>query len=197
MADNGASAAGSAPAPDEEPLHLTREEAASAIGVSLPTMDRLIRAGGDRFVVEVGSNGRPYKIDAAKLKAYRQERVEEDAAAELRHKERLRQVEMDLLGGEALGESGLSAEQRKKVWDEQLTLNKLRRERGELVELSRAERAYERRIMYVNQFMIGLPDTLARLLNWDPATTKVCVEQMETIRRTLALELSERNFLDD
>lgn len=51
--------------------------------------------------------------------------------------------------------------------------------------------------MYVNQFMIGLPDTLARLLNWDPATTKVCVEQMETIRRTLALELSERNFLDD
>jgi hypothetical protein len=197
MADNAAApVAGSAPDP-EEPLYLTREEAAQAVNVSLPTMDRMIRAAGDLFVVEYGSNGRPYKIDAAKLKAYRSQREAEDAAAEERHKERVRQVELELIGGEARGESTLNAEQRKKVWDEQLTLNKLRQQRGELVELSRAEHAYERRIMYINQFMIGLPDTLARLLNWDSNTTKVCTEQMETIRRTLALELSERSFLDD
>lgn len=180
-----------------EAILLTRDEAAALHRVSLPTIDRWIRAGGDQCVIEWGSNGRPYQIDPEKLKAWRECRAAEAEDADRRRQERLKQMEMDLLGGTpGGGEMSLSAEQRIKLWQEQLLANKVRRERGELVEVGRAEQAYEARIKLVADFLRGLPDVLARRLGWDPETTAACAETVEAAQERLARMLMEERFLD-
>jgi phage terminase Nu1 subunit (DNA packaging protein) len=185
---------------EEAPIFLTREEAAALHKVSLPTLDRWIRSGGEQFVAEWGGNGRPYKIDPEKLRAWRECRATEEADEERRRQARLAQMEMELVGGNA-GEGGasggmLSAEQRIKLWQEQLLANKVRRERGELVEVGRAEQAYENRLKLVADFLRGLPDVLARRLGWDAETTAACAESVEAIQERLARMLMEERFLD-
>jgi phage terminase Nu1 subunit (DNA packaging protein) len=181
----------------EAPLYLTRQEAAEAFKVSLPTLDRWIRDGGDRFIAERGGNGQAYQIDAGKLRAYLDAREVEEAEAARQRQEKIRQFELSLLGGEAAGESGLTADQRIKLHQEQLLAMKVRRERGELVEVARAEKAYERRMQLVADFMASMPDNLARRLNWDAATTEACAEAVDAFREGLAQMLMNENFLDD
>jgi excisionase family DNA binding protein len=187
-----------------ERLFLTREEAAELHKVSLPTIDRWIKSGGDAFVAEHGGNGRAYRIDAEKLKAWRECRaIEEQKEAEQR-RALLAQHELALTGG-ATGPGGaagtasagaLSADQRIKLWQEQLLQNKLRRERGELVEAALAEHAYEERMKLVVDFLRGLPDVMQRRLGWDAATTEICAEVVEGIQENLARMLMEEGLLD-
>jgi excisionase family DNA binding protein len=180
-----------------EPLLLSREEAAETFSVSLPTVDRWIRSGGDSFVAEYGGNGRPYRIDAAKLKAWREGRVAEEAEIERQRQARRQQLEMELTGG-AVGaaESELSAEQRLKVWQSELMADKLRRERGELVEVSRAEQAYEERLKLIADFLRSLPDALGRRLGWDVETTMLCAETIEGLQERVARMLIDERFLN-
>lgn len=194
-----------AEADDAEPVYLSRDEAAQVFNVSLPTIDRWIREAGDRdghaFVVEFGGNGRPYRIDATKIRSWREGRVAGEQEEERRRKEMLAQLEMDLLGGEvAPGEAGgnaLTVDQRTKLWNEQIILNKLRREREELVERSRAEAAAERRLKFLADFFKGLPDILARRLGWDAAVTAECAAQVEVVQERLARMLIDGDHLDD
>jgi len=187
-----------------EPLYLSREEAAELHKVSLPTVDRWIKSGGDAFIAEHGGNGRPYKIDADRLKAWRECRLAEEAAAQTKRHALLQQHELALIGGAtgpgaadgSASTGGLSADQRIKLWQEQLLQNKLRRERGELVEADQAERAYEERMKLIVDFLRGLPDVLARRLAWDAATTEICAEVVEGIQENLARMLMEESLLD-
>jgi excisionase family DNA binding protein len=181
-----------------EPLILSREEAARVMGVSLPTIDKWIRDDGTAFVEEFGGNGRPYRINAEKLKAWRDGRVIEEEKAEEKRRELLNQLEIQFTGGAVSpGESGgLTADHRIKLLNEQLLHHKVRRERGELVEASRAELAHETRLKLVADFLRGLPDVLARRMSWDPNTTKACAEQIEGLQERLARTLMEERFLD-
>ena len=119
-----------------ETLYLSREEAAELHKVSLPTIDRWIKIGGDQFVTEAGGNGRPYKIDAERLRAWRECRAVEEKEDEQKRRQLLAQHELALVGGAtgdgaATGQgstSGLSADQRIKLWQEQLLQNKVRQQ---------------------------------------------------------------------
>jgi len=181
----------------EAPLTLTREEAAEAFKVSLPTLDRWIRDGGDRFVVERGGNGRPYQIDPVKLRTYLEARETEEAEAARKRNERIAQLQMELIGGAVDGDDRLTADQKIKAHQAELLAVKLRQTRGELVEVARAERALERRLKFVADFMARMPDTLARRLNWDAATTELCAAEVSTFCEHLANELMHGDFLAD
>lgn len=186
-----------------ETLYLTREEAAELHKVSLPTIDRWIKLGGDQFVAEAGGNGRAYKIDAERLRAWRECRVIEEQEEEKKRRALLQQHELALVGGQtgeggqtgAASSGGLSADQRIKLWQEQLLQNKLRRERAELVETAAAERAYEEHMKLVADFLKGLPDVLARRLGWDPTTTQICEQTVEGLQEKLARMLMEEGLL--
>lgn len=184
-------------------LYLTREEAADLHKVSLPTIDRWIRSGGDQFVEEHGGNGKPYRIDADRLRAWRECIAVEEAEEAKRRQALLAQHELALAGGAngsgaqdgTASTGGLSADQRIKLWQEQLLQNKLRRERGELVEAAAAEREYEERMKLVADFLKGLPDVLARRLGWDADTTGMCEQVVEGLQEKLARMLMEETLL--
>lgn len=185
----------------DEPLYLNREEAAQAIGKSLPYLDKLIREAGSHFVHQMGGNGVPYQIDAAKLTAYLTSRAVAEEEEAQRRAQRVTQMEIELTGGSANLGGGdgavLAVDHRLKLWNEQKVLDGLRKSRGELVEVAAAEQAHERRLKFIAAFLRGLPDILGRRLNWDPETVIECADAVEAVQERLARELMEGRFLDD
>lgn len=183
-----------------DPIHLTRDEVARLYDKSLPTVDRWIADGGDQFVVEHGGQGKPYKIDAAKLRDYLTGVAQREAEAANRRREQIAQLEISLVGGAARGDGPagevLTSEQRIKLWQEQLLANKLRRERGELLAVEDVERAYENRMKLVAEFLRSLPDMLAKQLGWDGTTTEACADKVEALQNGLA-DLMMRDLLKD
>ncbi len=185
----------------DEPLYLNREQAAEAIGVTPPTLDKLIRRAGEHFVHKRGSNGDPYQIDSDKLKAFvLAERLAEDEEKQ-RNRERVQQMEIELTGGSSVAGSengaGLAVDHRLKLLNEARLSDAIRKERGELVEVARAEQAHERRLRFIADFLRSLPDILGRRLNWDAATVVECADTVEAVQERLARELMEARFLDD
>lgn len=183
-----------------EPIYLTRDDVVRIYGKSPPTVDRWISDGGDQFVVEHGGQGKPYKIDAQKLKDYLDGIAQREAEDANRRRAMIAQLEIGLVGGAVRGDGPageiLTSEQRIKLWQEQLLANKLRRERGELLAVEDVERAYENRMKLVAEFLRSLPDMLAKQLGWDGATTEACADKVEALQNGLA-DLMMKDLLKD
>jgi hypothetical protein len=182
-----------------ETVYLTREETAKAFNTSVITLDKWIEDGGDRFVVQYGGNGRPYQIDPLKLKDYLQAREAEERDREETKRKAIAQLELDAVGGETWGgaDQGLTTDQRKALWQEQILLNKVRKERGELVEAGAAEREYELRISLIGDFMRGMPDALAKRLGWDGETIAACRSMVDAMQERLARRLMREDPLKE
>ncbi|MCT2398516.1 hypothetical protein [Novosphingobium mangrovi (ex Huang et al. 2023)] len=141
-------------------LIVNMDEFSELCGVTPETMRGYVRAveGNPSWLVERGSRGRDYKIDAeGGLDWWRKRRAEESAAEDARQ-EQLQLLRADLLGDVAEGSDGLSlsGKQRREEYAAVLERIKLRRLMGELVErvdieerLSHASVECRRRLMQV------------------------------------------------
>jgi hypothetical protein len=182
-----------------ETVYLTREETAKAFNTSVITLDKWIEDGGDRFVVQYGGNGRPYQIDPLRLKDYLRAREIEERERDEAKRKAIAQLELDAVGGEnwAGDNQGLTTEQRRALWQEQILLNKVRKERGELVEAVAVEREYEIRISLIADFMRGMPDAMAKRLGWDGETLAACRSMVDAMQERLARRLMREDPLKE
>lgn len=110
---------------------------------SEPTMRGLIRDNPD-FPAKVGTNGKSYEIDVRAAIAWLQEREAKRVEAQRAHAEQVVQLGLELLGEGAaadVSQVGLSAEERRKLLEEELYAIKVAERRGELIRKADVEAA--------------------------------------------------------
>lgn len=136
------------------------DEFSELCGVTAETMRGYIKAveGNPAWLIERGSRGREYRIEAEGGIAWWRELREGEEIAEAGRKEQLQQLRMELIGEQAEGQTGLalSGRQRREEYGAAVDRIKLRRMMGELVErleledrLSHAAVECRRRLMQV------------------------------------------------
>lgn len=165
---------------------LNRDELAQAMGVSLPTVDRWVRDGCP--VMQRGGNGRPYAFDLGQVKAWRDGIVMEEQADERRRRELIAQQELELLGGV---DDGLTAKDRRAVMEAELVTNKVRRERGELVESAEVNLMLERLFRTIANNLQLIPSRLEKRLQLSPSVVAELQSAIDDIQEGVARELME------
>lgn len=170
----------------------SREETARVLGLSLPTFDRM-RHKGLPFRRE-GKNGRAYGYYLPEVHAWTTgKQVEEEEEKQRREKEQA-QAEMALLGGQATDErSGLTAEQRKKLYETELVEMKVRRERGELVDANALFARDEQVLGDLAKFLQSLPEAIGRELELDLGVIGALQEKIDKYQEELARKLMNNN----
>lgn len=120
------------------------EEFCAIPGVpSFPTVRKLIQNNPD-FPAKAGTNGKAYQIDVAKGIAWLQAQEESRVEEQRRHAEEVKQFGLELLGDGAatdLQQVGLTADERKKLLEEEFFAIKVREKRGELIRRAEIEAA--------------------------------------------------------
>lgn len=173
------------------PVFLNREELAYAEGVSLPTVDRWIKA--DCPVEEKGGNGRPYKFSLVKVRAWRRQCDEAAEAEDRRKREHIAQLSLPLEGGAVREEQRLNPKDRTAWLQAELLSNKARRERGELVEAMAVEAEFRATFKRIRIFLQSLPDALQRDLPWLGASEVAQLQDMlDRFQEDMARKLMER-----
>lgn len=148
------------------------------------------------FVSEWGANGRQYRIDFGRLVSHLDERERLAEEAEQRRRAEVAQIQMPLIGGEARGEHVIPADVRLDFARAESAMNKVRRERGELVEADRVEAADLLRMKFVATFLQGLPDYLGkRLPDLSPQAIAEVVVVVDEFQERLARFLMDGNIL--
>jgi hypothetical protein len=110
---------------------------------SEPTLRRLIKDNPD-FPANPGTNGVAYEIDVAAGVAWLKEREAKRVQVERDHAEKVRQLGLELLGEGAaadVSQVGLSAEERRKLLEEEFYAIKVAEKRGELIRKADIEAA--------------------------------------------------------
>ncbi len=168
-----------------------REETARALGVSLPTFDRLRQNGLPHR--REGGNGRPYGFYLPEVWGWREgvEAAEEEARRA--REDQVAQAQLLLVGGSAEGEYKLKPQERKQLYDAELLRNKARRERGELVERPALIARDQELFRILGQFLQALPEELARDLTWSTLETAACQERVDQFQERLARLLMDRD----
>lgn len=127
-----------------EPLIASLGEFAAIPGVpSEPTLRKLIREHPD-FPATPGTNGQAYEIDVAAGIAWLKAREARRIEAERAHAEKVRQLGLELLGEGAaadVSQAGLSAEERRKLLEEEFYAIKVAEKRRELIRKADVEAA--------------------------------------------------------
>lgn len=120
----------------ETPLIASLAEFAAIPGVpSEVTLRRLIKDNPD-FPANPGTNGVAYEIDVAAGVAWLKEREAKRIQLERDHAEKVRQLGLELLGESAAADierAGLSADERRKLLEEEFYAIKVAEKRGELI----------------------------------------------------------------
>lgn len=129
---------------DGERLIATLAEFAAIPGVpSEVTLRRLIKDNPD-FPAKPGTNGVAYEIEVAEGVAWLKARDERRITAEREHADAVRQLGLELLGGDAaadVDQAGLSASDRKVLLEEELYAIKVAEKRGDLIRKADIEAA--------------------------------------------------------
>ncbi len=119
-----------------EALIAKLHEFAAIPGVpSEPTLRRLIKENPD-FPANPGTNGQAYEIDVSAGIAWLKERDAKRVQSERDHAAQVRQLGLELLGDSSaadVSQVGISAEERRKLLEEELYAIKVAEKRGELI----------------------------------------------------------------
>ncbi len=163
---------------------LNRAQLAEAFGTSEPTIDRYRKDGMP--VLAEGTNGQAYQFQLSDCYAWRQAREAERQASNEAAEAAVRQMRMELLGGDSgNSEMGLSARERKELYETESAYNRLARERGELIPQGEVIELLDTVLSMVRNSITGLPDRLSR----DAALTGRQAEQAVVVTDDLLKEL--------
>ncbi|MBD8894030.1 DUF1441 family protein [Roseibium litorale] len=141
---------------------VNRAQLAEAFNTTEPTIDRMRRDGMP--VLEEGSNGRSYQFQLSDCYAWKMARESEKRAAEEQVADSVRQLRMELLGGDhnETAEQLFSPKQRKELYEAEHAYNKLAAMRGDLVPRGEVEGLFNKVFDLVRKAVNGMPDRLSR-----------------------------------
>lgn len=163
---------------------LNRAQLADALGLTEPTIDKMRKDGMP--VLQEGSNGQAYQFQLSACFAWKRARETEKQETDARIADTIRQMRMELLGGDAgSSEMALSPKQRKELYEVDHAYNRLAEQRGELVPRAEVVALLNRIFEAVRATVNGMPDRLSR----DAGLTGRQAEQAVAVADDLLTEL--------
>lgn len=146
---------------DVEDVVLNREQLADALRVSAPTIDVYRKAGMP--VITEGSNGRSYEFQLSDCYAWVQERREQEKTEDVRRKNAIRQMQLELLGADG-GDpySDLTMKQAQEAYKTEALYREAALARGEYMSKSRVSAMVTDIFQIYREGLGVLPDRLAR-----------------------------------
>ena len=167
---------------------LNRTELAKHLDTTEPTVDRWINDGIP--VYQTGSNGRSYKFLTSEVRAWMLARKEAAVAAEKRKALAVRQLKMELLGGNASkhAEADYTPKQCREIYELDALYREVAIARGELVPRRQIDTLLEGLMDIVRKSINGMPDRLAR----DAGLTGRQEEEAVTIADDVLQQLHDR-----
>lgn len=175
-----------------EALIASLGEFAAIPGVpSEPTLRRLIKDNPD-FPALPGTNGQAYEIDVAAGIAWLKARETKRVQGERDHAERVRQLGLELLGEGAaadVSQVGLSAEERRKLLEEEFYAIKVAEKRGELIRKADIEAAISDVLVADARRRSSFMTRLAKRVNLSREQLAAAEELIEFDRRQFAAAL--------
>ena len=166
---------------------------------SEPTLRKLIRENTDFPVVSAGKNGVSYEINVEAAVNWLRDHEEQKRAAQRARSAEVRQFALDLLGddAEALGgNEGLSAVERKQLYEEELVAIKLAERRGALVRKESVEAAFDAVFDLLNQQRRSLSARLAKRTDLSRAQQVAIDQLLERDLNDLAVKFEEMGRAD-
>lgn len=154
-------------------------EAASFLGVSLPTMRKWVKISGSEWVLEHGGEFKPWKINATAAHTWVCQRAVETAINKINEYKELKRAKLRLL----------TAKADKAEFD-------LACLRGEMMEIDEAERIWTEHVMTVRNRLLAMPSKLGPIVAYeeDPAS---CMELIRVELYDALDELSRRGDEED
>lgn len=183
-----------------EALIASLGEFAAIPGVpSEPTLRRLIKDNPD-FPANPGTNGQAYEIDVAAGIAWLKERDAKRVQSEREHAERVRQLGLDLLGDSAatdVSQVGMSADERRKLLEEELYAIKVAEKRGKLIRKADIEAAISDVLVADAQRRASFMTRLAKRVSLTREQLAAAEELIDYDRRQFAAALKGLTENDD
>lgn len=183
-----------------EALIASLGEFAAIPGVpSEPTLRRLIKENPD-FPANPGTNGQAYEIDVAAGVAWLKAREAKRVQSERDHAERVRQLGLELLGEGAaadVSQVGLSADERRKLLEEEFYAIKVAEKRGELIRKIEIEAAISDVLVADAQRRASFMTRLAKRVNLTREQLAAAEELIDYDRRQFAAALKGLTENDD
>ncbi len=183
-----------------EALIASLSEFAAIPGVpSEPTLRRLIKDNPD-FPANPGTNGQAYEIAVADAIAWLKARDAKRVQTERDHAERVRQLGLELLGEGAaadVSQAGLSADERRKLLEEEFYAIKVAEKRGELIRKADIEAAISDVLVADAQRRASFMTRLAKRVSLSREQIAAAEELMDHDRRQFAAALKGLVESDD
>lgn len=170
---------------------VTMEKMAAALGVSLPTMRRLIMRYDDLPVLDRGGNGKPWAFDPEAVIAFVQTRRAEEAAGRAQRDELLAQISLPMEELIPPEERSLSAADRLKVAQAMLKEDEVAKQRGFLVQTTEMRQRLTEAWTPLNQFLQSLPSAIGRRHNLPDAVVRDIRRLVEQQQRELHRRLKD------
>lgn len=168
---------------------VAHEEAESIVGKkalavelrwSRSKLDRRLEADASFPVVSRGTQAGGWKFDAAAVRAYLQPEEDRELIAE----------DLATPAGQ-VARAELTARQRRDLAQAQLHEDKLRRQRGELVEAADLQQALSETVTRVSTTLNSMADVLVRRLNLPESALPIIRQEIDGIRRQLVTGLRD------
>lgn len=174
-----------------------RAEMARLLGVSEPTLDRLIVRGMP--VAQRGGNGRPYQFDIEACTAwYRGELDREEADRQARENE-FAQFAFDLGNNTSSAtidgvQPGLTGKARIDALNAALLEDKLARTRGDLVPVADVKADYMAIFQRLRQRLLAVDTMLVRRAGLSPAQAAIVRDDMRDLLKELGLQIANPDW---
>lgn len=179
--------------PDKFRVNL--DETSELIGVSLPTLKKLLKSNEDFPVLKFGRNGVAYELDIRAVKNWLEKHESEKAEADAARRAELGALQEELFGRSIDGDAVLSLtpEQRAKVADAKFKENRLAEQQGRLVEANAVRQVAEYVLMTFRQELQGLPVRLSKRFGFDRKGREDIEVQCRDVLNKCAMKLEDPN----
>lgn len=165
---------------------VNKKELAKVMGVSLPTLDRLIDRYDDFPIKQKGGNGQDYSFNAKKVKAFlkKQRAIEEKNLAD--RADLLLDLNIVLPGHEE-GGPGITPNQELALVRAERERRKLKQEAGFLVDTASIRQQMTPVFVGLGQFMTNMPGRLGKRFNLPVEVVDAMGDEMaDELRRVVA-----------
>lgn len=176
-------------------LVVNLDEFSELCGVTAETMRAHVRTveGNPAWLIERGTRGRDYKIDAELGVAWWRAKREADAAASDERQAQLQQLRLELLGSAAEDEEALtlSGRQRREEHEAAMARIKLRRTMGELVEVAPLEHLLSTAVIALRGQLANLPGEFGVKEGLEPAQVTALEAMVQRVLDRFAGEIDK------
>lgn len=184
------------PLPDQVPdADMNQDELAAAFNVSANSINKWIKAGMP--VAEQGGNGKSYVLRLSHCYAWKKAREADEAAQRSRNQRSIELMQAQFLGLEVDDpKAQLTPKQRREIAEAELSYQKARLGRRQLVELAEVVDLLTSLLATVRDGLSSMPDVLERTLNLETHQVETVVQVVDDTLTALERQIDDAELVE-